>query len=70
MLAAAAPEEAAAAAAGLAVGWAPAEAAFPHLSVTLVRQASALSFRALTSTLLQRCCAGWQQPLGVALQVG
>lgn len=51
----------------LAAAWAAAEAAFPHLSVTVVQGAGQLTFSALASTLLQRCAP--QQALAVSLQV-
>jgi hypothetical protein len=52
----------------LAAAWEAAEAAFPHLSVTIVRGASKLSFDCLASTLLQRFAG--QPQLAVSLQVG
>ncbi|PSC68125.1 hypothetical protein C2E20_8288 [Micractinium conductrix] len=50
----------------MAAAWGAAEAAFPHLSVTLVPHASKLSLAALASNLLQR--AARTQPLPVSLQ--
>ncbi|KAL4427862.1 hypothetical protein ABPG75_001951 [Micractinium tetrahymenae] len=50
----------------LAASWAAAEAAFPHLSVTIVPRASRLTFSALASTLLQRYAP--QPPLTISLQ--
>lgn len=55
------------AAAALADGWGAAEAACPHLTVTLVRGASKLSFDALAGSLMQRLVA--QPALDVSLQV-
>jgi len=54
----------------LAAAWGAAEAAFPHLSVTIVPAplASKLSFAGLASTLLQRFAS--QPQLAVNLQVG
>lgn len=52
----------------VAAAWAAAEAAFPHLSVSLVPGASKLSFDQLTGTLLQRFAV--QPRLAVNLQVG
>jgi hypothetical protein len=51
-----------------AAAWEAAEAAFPHLSVTIVQGASKLSFDCLASTLLQRFAG--QPQLAVNLQVG
>ena len=56
-----------AAADAAAAAWQAAEAAFPHLSVTVVRGASKASFDALASTLAQRYAA--QPALAVSLQV-
>jgi hypothetical protein len=65
--AATAAAAAAAAADALAAAWEAAEAAFPHLSVTIVQGASKLSFDCLASTLLQRFAR--QPQLAVSLQV-
>jgi hypothetical protein len=51
----------------MAAAWTRAEAAFFHLSVTIVHGASKVSFDALASTLLQRFTR--QQQLAVHLQV-
>jgi hypothetical protein len=56
-----------AAAEALAAAWQPAEAAFPHLSVTVVRGACKATFDALGSALLQRCVR--LTPTAVSLQV-